>query len=100
MVSSSQRTPPIRWGSHKDHVAKALKKLAGPHLPASLRQLETAVKRADAEYARAERQAHGARRTAKETPAEIAGGQESGDGVDSGVDVDDELADEDLDNRA
>ena len=57
VVPARQRSAPIRWSSHKDHASKALKKLAGPHLPASLRQLETAVKRADAEYARAERQA-------------------------------------------
>ena len=36
VVASSQRTPPTRWSSHKDHAAKALKKLAGPHIPASL----------------------------------------------------------------
>jgi hypothetical protein len=27
---------PSGWPSHKDQAAKALKKLAGPHLPASL----------------------------------------------------------------
>jgi hypothetical protein len=27
------KTPPTRWGSRKDHAAKALKKLAGPQLP-------------------------------------------------------------------
>jgi len=52
VVPQSQRTPPSGWASHKDHAAKALKKLAGPHLPASLRQLETAVKRAHADSAR------------------------------------------------
>jgi ParB/RepB/Spo0J family partition protein len=104
VVPASQRSAPIRWSSHKDHASKALKKLAGPHLPASLRQLETAVKRADAEYARAERQAHDARRTANDSPAETEAGQDPGDGVDAevdvDVDVDDELADEDLDDLA
>lgn len=32
--------------SHKDHAANALKKLTGPHLPASLKQLERAIDRA------------------------------------------------------
>ena len=35
---SSQRMPATRWSSHKDIAAKALKKLAGPHVPASLTQ--------------------------------------------------------------
>ena len=46
--------PPRRWSSHKDIAAKALKKLAGPHVPASLTQLEQAVKRAHAAYDKAE----------------------------------------------
>ena len=36
VVPASQRSHPTRWSSHKDHAAKALRKLAGPHLPASL----------------------------------------------------------------
>jgi len=27
----------MRWPSHKDHARKALAKLAGPHLPATLK---------------------------------------------------------------
>jgi ParB/RepB/Spo0J family partition protein len=46
VVPTSQRSLPTRWSSHKDHAAKALKKLAGPHLPASLKQLERAIDRA------------------------------------------------------
>ena len=38
VVPSSQRMPATRWSSHKDIAAKALKKLAGPHVPASLTQ--------------------------------------------------------------
>jgi hypothetical protein len=57
VVPQSQRSHPSRWSSHKDHAAKALKKLAGPHLPGSLRQLETAVKRAHEDGAQAERDA-------------------------------------------
>jgi ParB/RepB/Spo0J family partition protein len=50
VVPSSQRMPATRWSSHKDIAAKALKKLASPHLPASLSKLEQAVKRAHAAY--------------------------------------------------
>lgn len=46
-----------RWSSHKDIAAKALRKLAGPHVPASLGKLEKAVKRANAAYEQAERAA-------------------------------------------
>jgi ParB/RepB/Spo0J family partition protein len=49
VVPSSQRGPGIRWSSHKDKAAKALTKLVGPHLPASLKQLERAVTRVHAE---------------------------------------------------
>ena len=54
VVPSSQRTPATRWGSHKDTAAKALKKLAGPHVPASLTRIEQAVKRAHTAFDRAE----------------------------------------------
>ena len=54
VVPSSQRMPATRWSSHKDIAAKALKKLAGPHVPASLSKLEQAVKRAHAAYDKAE----------------------------------------------
>ena len=55
VVPASQRMPATRWSSHKDIAAKALRKLAGPHLPASLTKLEQAVKRAHAAYDKAER---------------------------------------------
>jgi hypothetical protein len=54
VVPSSQRMPATRWSSHKDIAAKALKKLAGPHVPISLTKLEQAVKRAHAAYDKAE----------------------------------------------
>ena len=60
VVPQSQRTPAIRWSSHKDLAAKALAKLATPHLPASLRQLEAAVKRAHEERDRATERARAA----------------------------------------
>jgi hypothetical protein len=49
--------PATRWSSHKDIAARALRKLAGPHAPATLTKLEQAVKRAHAAYERAERAA-------------------------------------------
>jgi hypothetical protein len=54
VVPSSQRMPAIRWSSHKDLAAKALKKLAGPHVPTSLGKLEQAVKRAHSAFDKAE----------------------------------------------
>ena len=54
VVPGGQRMPASRWSSHKDLAAKALRKLAGPHLPASLTKLEQAVKRAHAAYEKAE----------------------------------------------
>jgi hypothetical protein len=49
VVPVSQQHPPIRWSSHKDHARKALAKLAGPHLPATLKQLEKTVAKVHAE---------------------------------------------------
>jgi len=46
--------PATRWNSHKDIAAKALKKLAGTNVPASLTRLEQAVKRAHTAYDTAE----------------------------------------------
>jgi hypothetical protein len=43
VLPSSQRTYRQQWGSPNDLAAKALKKLPGPRLPASLKQLEKAV---------------------------------------------------------
>jgi hypothetical protein len=57
MLPASQLSAPTRWGSHGDRAAKALRKLAGPHLPASLTQLERAVKRAHAAQRMAEQAA-------------------------------------------
>jgi hypothetical protein len=67
VVPASQRMPASRWSSHKDIAAKALRKLAGPHAPASLTKLEQAVKRAHTAYDRAERAAR-ERQRAQATP--------------------------------
>ena len=48
----------MRWSSHKDHARKALAKLAGPHVPASLKQLEKAVANAKADSEQATRPAN------------------------------------------
>ena len=58
VVPSSQQHSPMRWSSHKDHARKALTKLAGPHLPASLKQLEKAVAKAKADHEQATRPAN------------------------------------------
>lgn len=84
VVASSQRMPATRWSSHKDIAAKALRKLAGPHVPASLSKLEQAVKRAHAAYDKAETQARD---------------QQRAEHQDAEPETDDEL-DEDLDEVA
>jgi ParB/RepB/Spo0J family partition protein len=53
VLNGSQRTPATRWPSHKDHAAKALRKLCRPAIPVALTQLERAVERANAEYEQA-----------------------------------------------
>jgi hypothetical protein len=54
VLPSSQRGHRSPWSSRKDIAAKALRKLVGPHLPASLSAVERAVKRAHATYDEAE----------------------------------------------
>ena len=66
VLPASQRGHHSPWSSRKDTAIKALRKLAGPHLPASLTALERAVKRAHAAYDEAE---HAQRREARENPA-------------------------------
>jgi hypothetical protein len=91
VVPQSQRSRPTRWTSHKDLAEKALSKLAGPHLPATLKQLQRAIDRAhkDAERARA-----AARKDTSPATA-AAGAVEDVDGVQAG-DLGDEDLDEDL----
>jgi ParB/RepB/Spo0J family partition protein len=85
VVPSSQRMPATRWTSHKDIAAKALRKLAGPHVPASLSKLEQAVKRAHAAYDKAEAQVREQQR-AERQPAE----PDTDDGM--GDELDEDLA--------
>jgi hypothetical protein len=58
VVPTSQRSRPTGWGSHKDYARKALTKLAGPHLPASLKQMEKAIVKIQAEHDQAVSGAH------------------------------------------
>jgi len=69
VVPQSQRTHPTHWASHKDLAAKALAKLAAPHLPASLRHLEAAVKRAHEQHERAGQRSRAAARRASPSKA-------------------------------
>jgi hypothetical protein len=102
VVPTSQRTHRTQWASHKNLAAKALRKLAGPHLPASLKQLEQAIARAHREYDTAVEQ-HTADRAAQDrseptgTPEEhVDVGEEPGnDGEDDAVDDELELAHDD-----
>jgi hypothetical protein len=57
VLPSTQQVSPSRWPSHKDHARKALAKLAGPHLPATLKQLEKAIEKAHGTYVRAQQHA-------------------------------------------
>src|SRR5215204_6273313 len=85
VVPASQRMPATRWSSHKDIAAKALRKLAGPHVPASLTKLEQAVKRTHAAYDKAETAAH-ARQRAEHQPVEPEPDGGVGEGLDDDVD--------------
>ena len=91
VVPASQRGYPTRWNSHKDLAAKALKKLAGPHIPASLTGLERAVKRAHTAHEKAER-------TQREQRSATTGQDaESADHAEPDVDTVDQVPTEDLD---
>jgi len=82
VLPQSQRTHPTHWASHKDLAAKALAKLAAPHLPASLRQLEAAVKRAHEEHERAGQRSRAAARRASKAAEEQPGAGASEDTAD------------------
>jgi hypothetical protein len=85
VVPSSQRMPGTRWSSRKDIAAKALRKLAGPHVPTTLTRLEQAVKRAHAAYDKAETAAR-ERQRAERQPVEPDVDNGSGDELDEDVD--------------
>jgi hypothetical protein len=94
VLPASQRTYRQQWGSHNDLAAKALKKLAGPHLPASLKQLEKAIAAANKH---AEEAQHAQRATTTREPGagtepyvadEQLGGELAGEDLDDDMDVD------------
>ena len=93
VVPQSQRAPATRWSSHKDLAAKALTKLAGPHLPASLRQLETAVKRATRSTTAPSQRARAAAQRASRREAAAAGDAAAADAPDVEAEVDDDEVD-------
>jgi hypothetical protein len=70
--------PATRWSSHKDIAAKALRELAGPHVPATLTRLEQAVNRAYAAYDEAETAA----REQQRAESEHVAGDEPDDALD------------------
>jgi hypothetical protein len=86
VVPSSQRMPATRWSSHKDIAAKALRKLAGPHVPVSVTKLEQAVKRAHAAYDKAEAQVRALQR-AERQPSEPETDDGMGDELDEDLDA-------------
>jgi hypothetical protein len=98
VVPQSQRSHPTRWGSHKDLAEKALSKLAGPHLPATLKQLERAIDRAhkDAERARVAARKNTSQATAADAAVDDIDGVEAEDLGDEDLD-EDLLEDEALD---
>ena len=104
VVPQSQQHAPMRWSSHKDHARKALAKLAGPHVPATLKQVERAVVKAHAEHERATSHRASTSRAAVgeigESVMEPVAGAD--DVSDDELDVDerqDDLEDEELDKQ-
>jgi hypothetical protein len=88
VVSSSQRMPATRWSSRKDIAAKALNKLAGPHVPGTLSGLERAIKRAHATYDKAETQAREQQR-AERHPVDVERDNDEQVGDEFASDLDD-----------
>jgi hypothetical protein len=108
VVPSSQQFGAKRWPSHRDHAAKAVQKLAGPHLPATLKQLEKAIANAGAELHDAQEQARtesrsravAARRPSTGPDASaIDETAEPAETADEREQVDDDLIDEQLEDE-
>ena len=78
-TASSQWFGPKRWPSHKDHAAKALAKVTGPHLPAALKQLEKAIAKAHAELHDAQDKAHAHKRKRPHKSSDDANAGQGGD---------------------
>jgi hypothetical protein len=86
VLPSAQQVSPHRWSSHKDHTRKALSKLAGPHLPATLKQREKAIEKAHSAY-------EDAQPDASPKPAQTVESDDQTDpeNLNDGDDCDDEL---------
>jgi hypothetical protein len=97
VVANSQRGFGLAWGSHKGQAIKALERLAGPHVPASLKAIEKAVKKANAdcerivtaERARQRAEHDASRKTRQQTPVDAAEGADA-PSADDGDRVDEE----------
>jgi hypothetical protein len=99
VVPSGQQFGAKRWPSHKDHAAKALQKLAGPHLPATLKQLEKAIAKAGAELHEAQAEARA--RKASSVEEDVGADEETGDPVEASdelEEVGDDFIDEQLED--
>ena len=88
VLPSTQQHAAHRWPSHKDHARKALAKLAGPHLPATLKQLEKAIEKAHNAYEHAQPDASAEPAAAVEPEGQSD--PESAEGYDDEHDPDDE----------
>jgi hypothetical protein len=87
-LPASQRSYRTAWSSHKDIAAKALAKLAGPHLPVSLKALERAVKRAHDEHDAALKARSTSRpAAAADEPAEADGERDEEDEAEPGDEI-------------
>lgn len=102
----SQQQHPLSWASHDGKALKALEKLAGPHLPTSLKQLEKAIGEAKADYDKQLEAVEQAQRSTtvqqdRRPPAADAIGDGAGDGAEA-ADVEaagDEFESEEVDER-
>jgi hypothetical protein len=88
VLPSTQQHGAQRWPSHKDHARKALTKLVGPHLPATLKQLEKAIEKAHNAYEHAQEDASAEPAAAVEPEGQSA--PESVEGYDDEHEPDDE----------
>jgi ParB/RepB/Spo0J family partition protein len=97
VVPNSQRGVGLAWGSHKGQAIKALERLAGPHIPASLKAIEKAVTKANADcerVAKGERERQRAeqdapRKSHQPTPVGTGEGA-AASGADDGDSIDEE----------
>jgi hypothetical protein len=93
VLPAGQRGAHSHWGSRKDAAAKELRRLAGPHLPATLSRLERAIKRAHAAHEKAEQAGRRSRETEREPATNT-------DAMDAPTDVAPEVADDELEDEA